>query len=39
MNTTHLLKRIIGGALMSGVAVMGLGWTPSAAQAQGPPTP
>jgi hypothetical protein len=34
MNTTHFSKRVIGGALLSGVAVIGLGWAPGAAQAQ-----
>ncbi len=31
MNTTHLLKRVIAGALLSGVAVIGLGWAGYAA--------
>ena len=39
MNTTHFSKRVIGGALLSGVAVIGLGWAPGAAQAQTGPAP
>jgi hypothetical protein len=34
MNATHLLKRTVGGALLSGVAVIGVGLVPGAAQAQ-----
>ncbi|MGO8938970.1 MAG: hypothetical protein ACLP3C_24800 [Mycobacterium sp.] len=41
MNTIHFSKRVIGGALLSGVAAIGLGWAPGAAHAQpgfAPPT-